>query len=278
VKRLLSLACAALLVFAVGQALAKGGGFKLKHHTHKYSYSAFQLSATGSATWAVTENIVESNGDTYRYDESSYSQWHYGIPTENSGAAGLSVTYPLPCLEERALPCPTGGATGSGPGEATMDVKIDDSATTGLPAVTHTLKCKADVSAKIAGGGAVVGATFIKATDSYLIHPGVAPISGTLVAEAEVKCPDTPGVTKLDDWGPPELPSGGPTVANWWGTKDVTIPAVDLASSGTIDFPVSLLDKNAAPDNCGIKPPAGESFSCTARGSWSGLLTLHATH
>jgi hypothetical protein len=98
------------------------------------------------------------------------------------------------------------------------------------------------------------------------------------VSDAELKCPDANGVTKLDVWGPPSLPSGGPTLGDWWATKDVTIPAVDLASSGTIDFPVSLLAKNAAPGDCGIKPPSGEQFKCKVLGGWSGLLTLHAVH
>jgi hypothetical protein len=276
VKRLLLLACSALLVLAVGQALAKGGGFKLKHHTHKYAYSAFELSATGSADWAVTENIVDSNGGSSTYNESSTSQWHYGVSTASTGAAGLSVTYPVPCLVQRALPCPTGGQVGAGSGTATMDVKIDDSVTSGLPAVTNKLVCAAEVSAHPAAGGVTLGATFIKSTDSYRISIGVGPLPAQLIADAELKCPDANHVTKLDDWGPPNLPSGAPSVGNWFGVKDVTIPAADLASSGIIDFPVSLSAQNAPPSDCGIKPTAG--VTCQVHDSWSGLLVLHAIH
>ncbi len=261
------------MAVVIGPASAKPR-YKPHGHGHKHAYSAFLLSATGSASWDVTEQRSDGSGDSWTYDEGSTSQWRYGVPTHNAQASGFAVTWPVPCIEIRQLPipCPSPSITAVGPGPVELDMKINDTATGGSPPMTGTLQCNHAAGGE-SPGGISLAATFIKHTDSYRISIGIAPQLAAQVTEDEASCPDANGVTKLDAWGPGALPSG--SVPHWFDVRSVTIPASVLAGSNSIDFPVSLQERNKPPADCGITQPPGETVTCHVSDSWRGVVTLH---
>jgi len=275
VSRIGALIVVALAVVLAGQAFARRSpGYHGKHHTRTTAFTGWALSYRGSASWHVTETGTYSNGDSFTDDESSVSQWHYPIPTTNGAAAGFAVTYPTTCRQFRQIACPQTQVTAVGKGPSELDYRVNDSTTTGSPAATDRLQCSATNKAD---GGAFVSihATYLRATDAYRIAVLNDPLPSRLLGP-NPRCSgsSTNGLTQQGLWVPPTLPSDAPSLSHWWATRTVTIPASAFATYSQIEIPVTLLERNVAPRNCGIVSP---SIQCQATGHWSGLLILHRT-
>lgn len=261
----------ALALLATGTAIARHTPAYLgKHHTRVTPSTAWELSYMGSSTWTVTETATNAdNGEHQTWDEGSSEGWHFDVPKENAQASTFSVAYPTSCREFRGYPCPGPQQTGVGNGPSTMNFDIHDSNGSG-----GTIDCMGEQESHVAGT-AIVTATYIKATDSYKLKIDNEPLSpGLAEAGADQKCPgpDDNRVNVLDVWTPPDLPSGGANLLDWWSAASVTIPARTFATNSQIDIPVSVSVHHEAPPNCGI--PAGY-VKCKAIGSWSGTLVLH---
>ena len=265
----------ALGLVTPGMALAKHPRpYVGKHHTRVTHTGAWELSYMGSSTWKVQETATKTNGDRSTWDEGSTAQWHFGIPTENPQGAAFSVTYPTLCRKFRGLPCPSPQIAGVGPGPSMLVFNINDSNFT-PNGPTQNVSCTGHHESH-AAASVDVGATYIKATDSYKLNIGNGPLSAAVGGAPDPQCPgDINGVTVLNVWGPPALPPGGPSL-NWFSAASVTIPAQTFATYSQIDIPVSLLPRNEVPRNCGIPASSnGTTVQCKAGGSWAGTLVLH---
>lgn len=267
----------AMAFLVTGMAIArKKPGYSGKHHTRTTALTTWGLSYTGSSDWSVTEDVTQADGRVDSYKESSSEQWHYAVSTENAQAATFSVTYPTPCHEFRSYPCPTVEAVGVGDGVATEGFEIDDRNSSG-----QSVNCSGGATVKTGvGTGPLVQiqAHYLKGEDSYKIAVGNLPLPAQLLSKRDPTCPpaDTNGVTPLDVWDPPDLPSGSRYNGNFWAVRQsIVIPARVFAAFSQIDIPVSLSQKEAPPADCGISDTS--TAVCKVRGAWSGLLVLHRT-
>jgi hypothetical protein len=269
--------CAVVAFLVTGLALARRKPpYTGKHHTPTTAATTWGLSYTGSSTWSVTEDVTQADGRVNSYKESSSEQWHYSVSTENAQAATFSVTYPTPCHQFRSYPCPIVEAVGVGDGVATEGFKIDDVNSSG-----QSVNCSGDSTVKTGAEGAPlvqIEARYIKSEDAYKIGVVNLPLPAQLFSEVDPTCPpaDTNGVTPLDVWDPPDLPSGSRYHANFWAVRQsIVIPARIFATFSQIDIPVSLSARDAPPGGCGISDTS--ITVCKVRGSWSGKLTLQRT-
>jgi hypothetical protein len=261
----------ALALVATGAAIAKRKpAYFGKHHTRVTHGTAWALSYMGSSTWNVQETVTNPQGQE-TWNEGSEEQWHFDVPNEQAQAATFSVAYPTTCLEFRGIRCPSRQGAGASKGPSTIGYHIHDTDPPG------TVDCSGRRTSH-AGGTAVVEATYIKDTDSYKLKidndPLVPGLAETGFSDPQCPGPNTNGVDVLEIWTPPDLPSGGPLLSDWWSAASVTIPAREFATYSAIDIPVSA--RHGVPKNCGI--PAGSggvTVTCSVHGSWSGTLVLH---